>query len=732
MRRLSILFILLFIALSLNAQETIPIKAPRPQGWEGIKRFSTIEIYKHGKIEKYQVAEYIEDLGYMPNKRMISVFITKLEEKKDGRRFKNYTILRANFQNVSLGTALYTLAKLMEKNVIFGKELLKESTERKNIAEVRVYNVQKGSIEQRSESGTESQETILPIGEKKKTETGEERKNINETQTNQVTERAELVETYSIPSHLLQPINLVIEHPISAYTLFYNILREYNLIAIKLSRNLLKVSVKDSIEFSLNTDDNKVISEFIKRIKLYVSPAAHIVYDNALRKVIVTDIKENINKLRKLKEDFYSLLERKAKESKESNINVISRVFYFANEKDLELAKEIIKKNYKGRVSISEDKDFNALVVIGDKHSINNLSYRLKKLSSGFSVNRTLVSRVFYVRYIAPESLKKMIEPMLSEEGSVYIVTNQDLYKKSDYEKDKISIRGASNLEENAFGDINKEREGKLVGRNIILIRDYPERIEQIYKKFKKFLSEKPIKVVIRARFLEIQKNILRELGFNWNAQFSKAYSPFFWSGSASLEPTFGGTQGLLTFTIQRGRLNLLDLRLKAYERENLARNLAEPYVVTSNGEPAVVASGVEWPVFELNVTQQLTQITWRYINVPITLIATPIVLPDDRILLDITLTRKQIIDFFRFPLTGEVTQDIPILSSSRVDIKVPVKNGETIVIGGILEKADSNTEEGLPGFRRIPLLGWLFKTQTKELRDKELLIFLTPEIVEE
>ncbi len=732
MRKVGIFFLLLFAFSFLKAEENIPIKTPRGQGWEGIKRFSFIEIYRDGKVEKYQIAEHIEDLGYMPNRRMVSVFITKLDEQEATRRYRNYTILKASFQNISLGTALYTLAKLMERNVIFGKELLKESTERRNIAEVRIYNVQRGATELKTESGTESEEIILPIDEDKKIETGETRENLNETNSRQITERAELVETYSIPSQLLQPINLVIEHPIRARTLFYNILREYNLIAVKLSGNLLKVGVKDTIEFSLNTEDDRVVNDFIKRIKLYVSPAAHIVYDNALRKVIVTDLKENIDKLRKLRDDFYTLLERKVKETEKDNLNITSRVFYFANEKDLEIAKRILTKNYKGKISFTEDKDFNALIVIGDTQTLDSISYKLGNLSSETSVKRTLTSRVFYIRYIAPERLKKLIEPMLSEEGEVYLVTSQDLYEKLDFQRDKISIKGARNLEENAFGDIDKEREGKIIGRNMILIRDYPERIEEIYKKFKKFLSEKPIKVVIRARFLEIQKNLLRELGFNWQAQFSKASSPSFWSGSASVSSVFGKTQGLLTFTIQRGRLNLLDIRLRAYERENLVRNLAEPYVLTSNGEPAVVASGVEWPIFQLNVTQQLTQITWRYINVPITLIATPIVLPDNRIILDITLTRKQIIDFFRFPLTEEVNQDIPILSSSRVDIKVPVRNGETIVIGGILEKADSNSEEGVPGLRRIPLLGWLFKTQTKELRDRELLIFLTPEIVEE
>ena len=724
MRRLSLIFILIFVALWAYAQETIPIR--------GLKRTATIEIYKRGKIERYLVAEYEEGLGTTQDRRAISVFITKLEEKPAGGRFQNYTILRANFQNVSLGTTLYTLARLMEKNIIFGKELYKEAKQETGVTEVRVYNTRRGLTEQRGESRTKSDETILPIGERKSTRTSEERENIEETRGGDLREQASLTETYSMPSYLLQPINLVIERPISAQTLFHNLLREYNLIAVKLSENLLKVGVKDSIEFSLNTDDEKVVSDLIRRIKLYVSPAGHVVYDKALRKIIVTDLKENIEKLRGLREDFYSLLDRKVKETEESAKTTDTKVFYFASLRDFELAKEIIRRNYRGQISVSEDKDFNALIVTGDKNTIRRLSQELKEFSSVSDKTKTLVTKVFYVRYITPENLKKMIEPLLSEEGSVYLISSQDIYQKSDYERDRIAVRGSENLEQNAFADINKERESKIVARNMILIRDYPERVEQIYREFRKFLSEKPIKILIKARFLEVQKNLLRELGIDWRVLLSNERLPLSWSGTASFGVTGARRQGLLAFTLQKGKLNSLELALRAYERENMARSVAEPYVLTSNGEPAIVSSGLEYPVLELNITQQLSQITWRYINIPITLVATPIVLPDNSILLNITLTRKQIVDYFRFPITQGFTQDIPILSSSRIDAKIPVKNGETIVIGGILEKTDTKSEEGIPGFRRIPLLGWLFKSEIKELRDKELLIFLTPEIVEE
>ncbi|NPB07245.1 MAG: type II and III secretion system protein, partial [Aquificae bacterium] len=193
-----------------------------------------------------------------------------------------------------------------------------------------------------------------------------------------------------------------------------------------------------------------------------------------------------------------------------------------------------------------------------------------------------------------------------------------------------------------------------------------------------------------------------------------------------------GDRAGLLTFKLSNAKLNALEFWLRAYERENKARSLAEPYVDTLNGEPALIASGLEWPITRLTYSQTTTNVTWQYKTIPLILQATPLVLPDGNILLDISLARKQIVEVLRVPVTQDLTQDIPVISASRIEIKLPVKEGETVVIGGIVERNTSLGEEGVPGLRRIPLLGWLFKTQTKELRDRELLIFLTPQIVEE
>jgi len=699
-----------------------------------VKGAGYLEIYRNGKIEVYRIMEVLPDRDKFQRYRefwgkgAIQVFITLVEERNSARKYRNNTILKADFQNLKLGTIIYSLARLTGKNVIFGKELWKERTERitegaEQLEEANlILNFSSRVEEDRTEKGTLEKKEESVSEEERKTKRDEG------SRTGQYTRS----EGISLPSYLMHDVTFQISSPVSAYELFRAILKEYDLIAVRISRNIIKISLKDSVEFNIGDVPNEVAKDFLKQLERYVSPSAKITYDRNLGKVVVIDIKENIDKLKKMEGDFSRYLSRKIeeRETKEES-EYATRVYYFSNKRDLELAKELIEKRFGNKVSIREDRDFNALVVYGRINLLKDVELITSKLSESSSPS-FLTSRVFYVRYMSPYDLKKQIEPFLSEEGEVYVLSTGIIQKEEDTLKDTVRLSGTDRLMEEVQGDIAKERESTLSLKNALLIRDYPERIEEIYRRFKKFLSEKPIKVRIRAKFVEIQRSLLRELGLNWNVVFSQASVPSFWQGGVSFQDVAGKTQGLLTFTLQSGNLNVLDLRLRAYERENKVRNIAEPYIVTLNGEPAVVAAGLEWPITRLTFSQTTTNITWSYKTIPLVLIATPLVLPDGNILLDVSLARKQIIEVLKFPITQDVTQDIPVISSSRIDIKIPVKEGETVVIGGIVEKTRTNTDEGIPGLKRIPILGWLFKQEVKELRDKELLIFLTPEIVEE
>ncbi len=704
---IKIFFLFTLIILGFGFSQDIP-------PIENINRIGKIEIYIDGFVYKYTIFEVVKG-----REKTVNAYVYLEDVKKSKRRYKNFTVLRADFQNLKLGTVIVSLAKILKKNVIFGTELWKNLRVTSDISE----DIQKTS--EYTLQITTSEDISIGTISGKKSETSSPKK-----ETKALRESKKVTESISIPSYLLRDISLVINSPISATDLFNTILKEYNLIAVKERGNIIKISLKGTYEIDVSDLDKSGIKKVLRKIEERVSPSARIVYDKDLKKIYITDLKENIEKLKNLKEELLKV------EKKTKTKNELIKVFYFKSKRDLKMAQYLLKKKFKDRVITETDNDFNALIIYTNSENLYREVENVIKPLTGSISQTYLTTKVFFVKYISPLELKKEIEPMLSEDGEVYVLRIGKPMQLIGQGTSAISgsftqPAGEDNTEitQGEFS-ITKTRRTYFEVRNAILIKDYPERIREIYKKFKKFLSEKPIRIRIKARFLEIRRDLRRELGLgSWNVRFSQASVPRFWQTETTFEPATE-SPGLLTFIFQKGKLNLLDLRLKAFERENKVRIISEPYLITLNGEPAVINTQIEWPVSQININQNTTTISIQYKNIPLTLIATPVLLPNDQILLDIGLLRGRIVDLRRFQ-TADVSQDIPVIESSRIDVKIPVNNGDTIVIGGIVEKEKRNAERGIPGLRRIPLLGWLFKDQIKEGVDRELLIFITPELVE-
>jgi len=720
-RAVIFVFLLLTFFHLLYSQDTIPVEV------KNIVGKGKAVVYYKGKIFHYSVFE-IYNKAEVKKVINTTIYLENVEERK--LPYRTYTILSAEFQNLSLGSTIIFLSKITGMNVMFGKDLwreegkeTKESFEGKNLEKEEKKSEKKGKITALIIATIENKEEL-------KTE-------------NNLTRGSKIAETdsYEVPKYLLANVTFIVNKPIPLYDILNAILKEYNLIVVKISNKLIKINKKKTLAVDVTPFDKKTVNALISKLKKYLSPAGKIVYDPDVKKVFFIDASENIEKIKPLAEElrlsFLNRLEKlkklkakqKEKERPKKQIEYTAKVFYLENRRDLEIAIQRLKNALGKRLIINIDRDFNALIIYGKPKYVKSAEKLLSDLVS--SINTSfLTTKVFYVRYISPYDLKKKIEPLLSENGEVYVLNVGN--SKADTEK----VRVPSTPPKGIFEEKKPkaEREFFVMLGNALLIKDYPERIEKIKRKFKKFLSEKPIKIRIRAKLVEVEKSLLRELGISWRTVFSKAYIPEFWQGETAFTNVTPGQppSGLLTFTFQRNRLNLLEFRLLAYEQEGRAKNIAETYVITVNGEPAVIASGLEYPVTKVTLSGGIAKVEPQYENIPIVLITTPIVLPDGNILLNVYLARRQINSVQEFPVTNTLTQKIPVFSTSRIDVKIPVKNGDTVVIGGAVEKSNNITESGVPGLRKVPLLGWLFKTQTKQLRDRELLIFITPEIIEE
>ncbi|HPP05861.1 MAG TPA: hypothetical protein PLW88_00720, partial [Syntrophorhabdaceae bacterium] len=176
-----------------------------------------------------------------------------------------------------------------------------------------------------------------------------------------------------------------------------------------------------------------------------------------------------------------------------------------------------------------------------------------------------------------------------------------------------------------------------------------------------------------------------------------------------------GGTFGIFIGSVADSFK--LDVQLSALETLGKGRIISNPKIITSDNKPAIIKQGQQIPY--QTVSQQGTQTELK--DAVLSLEVTPQVTKDNNIKLKIKATKDR-------PLAA-VAAGIPI-DKKEASTELIVKDGETAVLGGIYEIEDEDSESGVPFFSKIPLLGWLFKKETRTDNKTELLIFVTPKII--
>ena len=173
----------------------------------------------------------------------------------------------------------------------------------------------------------------------------------------------------------------------------------------------------------------------------------------------------------------------------------------------------------------------------------------------------------------------------------------------------------------------------------------------------------------------------------------------------------------------------VLDLQISALEEQGKAKILSSPKIMVLDNQEATIASGTQISIQNSGTTTNITTGTGGTTTSGVTekeatlrLTVTPHVIDNDQISLKIS-TKREEFDFSRSVL------GVPPKNTREAQTGVIVKNGETIVIGGIYTESNSEDERGVPLLSKIPVLGWLFKKESKRKVKSELLIFITPQI---
>jgi type IV pilus assembly protein PilQ len=167
-----------------------------------------------------------------------------------------------------------------------------------------------------------------------------------------------------------------------------------------------------------------------------------------------------------------------------------------------------------------------------------------------------------------------------------------------------------------------------------------------------------------------------------------------------------------------------LDLQLSALEGEGKGKIISNPKVVTSDNQPAKIAQGTSVPYQTVSMSGTQTQFIDAVLGLEVTPHVTRVSKESDTryVRLKIKATKDRPIYVAGSPIPG--------IDKKEATTEVIVKDGETAVIGGIYESTETETEDGIPILRHIPLFGWLFKKDVTSKSKTELLIFITPRII--
>jgi type IV pilus assembly protein PilQ len=264
---------------------------------------------------------------------------------------------------------------------------------------------------------------------------------------------------------------------------------------------------------------------------------------------------------------------------------------------------------------------------------------------------------------------------------------------------------------------------------NQLIITDTEEMVERAVETVRKIDQVTP-QVLIEARVVEAASSFSRELGAQLSVQITDIFTKELGNGiipegkvdldmSATNPPTQALGQIGFDFTKLSGTPLKISATLLAAESEGQIKIVSSPKVLTLDNRTARIKQGTQVPIPRLDDSGNTVI---EYKDVDLQLEVTPHVTPDRRIAMEIKITNNEI---------GQEINNQTSFTTKEATTELLVSDGETIVIGGIRKTKRQENESGVPGLMKVPVLGWLFKSQDRSEELQELLIFITPRIVQ-
>jgi type IV pilus assembly protein PilQ len=277
---------------------------------------------------------------------------------------------------------------------------------------------------------------------------------------------------------------------------------------------------------------------------------------------------------------------------------------------------------------------------------------------------------------------------------------------------------------------------------NTLFIQDTAKKLEEIQAIINK--TDVAVKqVMIESRLVLADEKFSKELGARFGVQHSATPGNNSLSVGGTLNNTGAATGSTTSAVGNTGGLNsnlpvanafgsvafslfrlpaglLLNLELTALESDKRGKIVSSPRVTTANQQKAKIASGTEIPYLQAS-SSGATNVAFK--EAVLSLEVTPQITPDDKIIMDLEVKKEKV---------GVVFFGVPSIDTQKVNTQVLVSNGETAVLGGIYEQTERNDVDKVPFFGDLPIIGNAFKRRSKVEDKTELLIFITPKIMDE
>jgi len=270
---------------------------------------------------------------------------------------------------------------------------------------------------------------------------------------------------------------------------------------------------------------------------------------------------------------------------------------------------------------------------------------------------------------------------------------------------------------------------------NKIVVTDTPRKLAEIAKIIEAF-DERTQEVLIDAKIIQIELNNEYSLGVKWDAIFAGIDSQS--SGHfRTLGDIIGASAPSTGAALTMGTLDSQGYKLlfEALETIGHTEVVSSPRIAAMNNQEAKVLVGTRQPfVTETTTTPgagaSVTAEAVTFVDVGVNLTVTPTITKDGFVMMKI----KPEVSSLGTPIKTSKGNEIPVVSTSQAETSVMVKNGNTIVLAGLIENRDSKTDKRIPFASKIPLIGNLFGSHTVGSTSlpekKELVIFLTPTII--